>query len=67
VLTQLLWHLLRWLLPIQAALLLTRLDLLPIWGDEQFTLEVVALPWNQIGSALAADIHPPLYFGLLKT
>jgi len=66
VLAQVLRHPLRWLLPIQAALLLTRLDLLPIWGDEQFTLEVVALPWSQIGSALAADIHPPLYFALLK-
>ncbi len=65
-LAQLLRHPLRWLLPIQAALLLTRLDLLPIWGDEQFTLDVVALPWSQIGSALAADIHPPLYFALLK-
>lgn len=66
VLAQLVRHPLRWLLPIQAALLLARLDLLPIWGDEQFTLEVVALPWSQIGSALAADIHPPLYFVLLK-
>ena len=53
-------------MPIQAALLLARLDLLPIWGDEQFTLEVVALPWSEISSALAADIHPPLYFALLK-
>lgn len=59
-------HPLRWLLPIQAALLLARLDLLPIWGDEQFTLTAVALPWSEIGSALAADIHPPLYFALLK-
>ena len=66
VLAQLLRHPLRWLLPVQAALLLAHLDLLPIWGDEQFTLEVVALPWSQIGSALAADIHPPLYFVLLK-
>ncbi|MDA1235846.1 MAG: hypothetical protein O3A53_13730, partial [Acidobacteria bacterium] len=66
VLAQVLRHPLRWLLPIQAVLLLTRLDLLPIWGDEQFTLEVVALPWSEIGSALAADIHPPLYFALLK-
>lgn len=66
VLAQVLRHPLRWLLPIQAALLLARLDLLPIWGDEQFTLNAVALPWSEIGSALAADIHPPLYFALLK-
>ena len=66
VLAQVLRHPLRWLLPIQGALLLTRLDLLPIWGDEQFTLGVAALPWSEIGSALSADIHPPLYFALLK-
>lgn len=66
VLAQVLRHPLRWLLPLQVALLLARLDLLPIWGDEQFTLEVVALPWSEIGAALAADIHPPLYFALLK-
>ncbi len=66
VLAHVLRHPLRWLLPVQAALLLTRLNLLPIWGDEQFTLNVVALPWSRVGAVLAADIHPPLYFVLLK-
>ncbi len=66
VVAQFLRHPLRWLLPLQAVLLLAHLNLLPIWGDEQFTLEVVALPWSEIGDALAADIHPPLYFALLK-
>lgn len=59
-------HPLRWFLPIQAGLLLVNPGLLPVWGDEQFTLDVVALPWGEIGPALAVDIHPPLYFLLLK-
>lgn len=66
VFQQLMRHPLRWLLPIQAVLLLVNPGLLPIWGDEQFTLDVVALPWSELGEALAADIHPPLYFMLLK-
>jgi len=54
------------LLPIQAVLLWVRLDLLPVWGDEQFTLSVIALPWTEIPARLAADIHPPLYYALVK-
>lgn len=57
---------LRCLMPIQSVLLLWNLGLLPIWGDEQSTLGIVALPWRDVGSALAADIHPPLYFVALK-
>ena len=51
---------------VQAGLLFYRIDLLPVWGDEQFTLNVVARPWTEIPSALAADIHPPLYYFLTK-
>ena len=51
---------------VQAALLLWRLDRLPVWGDEQFTLDVVALPWGEIAETLRRDIHPPLYFSLAK-
>ena len=51
---------------VQAALLLWRLDRLPVWGDEQFTLDVVAMPWNEIAGTLRRDIHPPLYFVLAK-
>lgn len=50
----------------QAALWLWGLDLLPVWGDEQFTLNTVALSWGEIAATLARDIHPPLYYYLLK-
>lgn len=53
-------------LPLQAAVGFYRLDLLPVWGDEQFTLDVIALPWPEIPGRLARDIHPPLYYVLLK-
>lgn len=53
-------------LPLQAALHLAMLDLLPVWGDEQFTLNTVSLPWEEIPGRLRQDIHPPLYFLLAK-
>ncbi len=51
---------------VQAALWFWDLPLLPVWGDEQFTLNTVALPWGEIAGALQRDIHPPLYYYLLK-
>ena len=51
---------------LQAGLLFYRIDLLPLWGDEQFTLNVIARPWTEIPRALAVDIHPPLYYFLTK-
>jgi len=51
---------------VQAALWFWNLGLLPIWGDEQFTLTTVALPWGEIAGALERDIHPPLYYFALK-
>lgn len=53
-------------LPLQAALLLPWLDLLPVWGDEQFTLNMIRRGWDAIPAALARDIHPPLYFFAVK-
>lgn len=50
------------LLPLQAAGLLFRLDHLPVWGDELFSLELAAAPLRQVFAALATDIHPPLYY-----
>ena len=57
---------LRVLLPLQAVLLGVRPRLLPVWGDEQFTLNVIAGPWSELMNVLEADIHPPLYFVLVK-
>jgi hypothetical protein len=53
-------------LPLQAALLLYNLALLPVWGDEQFTLDVIARPWSDIPAMLRGDIHPPLYYFLAR-
>lgn len=49
----------------QALLLFSRLDLLPYWTDEAFTLQTVPQSLIRIVAILAHDIHPPLYyFGL---
>lgn len=52
-------------LPVQAALLLYNLALLPAWGDEAFTMFVVSRPLAGIAAAVSYDIHPPLYYFLL--
>jgi len=52
-------------LPIQAALLLSNLALLPAWGDEEFTLAVVPEPLARIAAVVSRDIHPPLYYFLV--
>ncbi|HTM50272.1 MAG TPA: hypothetical protein VL285_16380 [Bryobacteraceae bacterium] len=49
----------------QAALLFYRLDLLPVWGDELFTMETSALPLSGIVERVRVDIHPPLYYFLV--
>lgn len=53
-----------WALGAQSILLFWRLDLLPVWGDEQFTLNIVRMPWREVSGVLYKDIHPPLYFFL---
>ena len=51
---------------LQSVLLFWNLDLLPVWGDEVFTLRAVARPLGGIiWTARNADIHPPLYLLLL--
>lgn len=50
----------------QSLLWLTALDRMPVWGDEQFTLDTIARPWSEIPGALRRDIHPPLYYFLAK-
>src|ERR1700730_11062755 len=46
----------------QAALLTHRLDLLPMWGDELFTVQVAQQPVGTMIDTVRGDIHPPLYF-----
>jgi hypothetical protein len=54
-----------WVLPLQAFLLISNLDLLDPWNDEWFTITTVPQPVSQVVSIAAEDIHPPLYFVLL--
>jgi hypothetical protein len=54
-----------WALPLQAFLLFWSLDFLDPWGDEWFNLTTAPKPIDQIISAVANNIHPPLQFVLL--
>lgn len=36
------------------------------WYDEAYTGNLIHLPWKEIFSAIAYDVHPPLYYILLK-
>jgi hypothetical protein len=54
-----------WALPLQSLLLLSNLDLLDPWGDEWFTITTVPQVVNEVVSAVAGNVHPPLYFVLL--
>src|SRR5438477_6406984 len=47
---------------VQAALLTFRLDLLPMWGDELFTVKAAELPLSAMLNMVRGDVHPPLYF-----
>ena len=51
---------------LEAALLFAAPDLLPVWTDELFTLTAVAHPVREIIPLVQRDIHPPLYFILLR-
>ena len=50
----------------QTCLLFQALDLLPVWTDEAFTLKTVAHPVREIIPIVQHDIHPPLYFILVR-
>jgi hypothetical protein len=58
----------RWFVPacfvLQAALLLAHPGLLPVWGDESFTLEAARQPLPDLLRSYAGDVNPPLH-GLL--
>ena len=59
-------HLLWLALAVQVLLMLPRLDLLPQWDDERHTLKTAGLPPARIVRAVQVDVHPPLYFFLVK-
>ena len=48
------------------ALLILTLDAQSIWWDEGISLHLAGLPWGEILRDRAANIHPPLYFLILK-
>jgi len=49
-------------LMVQAALLTHRLDLLPMWNDELFTVKAAQAPVGAMLEMVRGDVHPPLYF-----
>ena len=54
------------MLCLQAAILFFALDRLDPWTDEQFTADTVAHPVSEIIPIVKSDMHPPLYFVLLR-
>jgi len=47
-------------------LLVLTLEWQSIWWDEGISLDLAGLPWREIVRDRATNIHPPLYFFLLK-
>jgi len=47
---------------VQAVLMTNRLDLLPMWNDELFTVRAARLPIGAMLQMVRGDVHPPLYF-----
>lgn len=39
---------------------------LQVWGDEAFSIQIIQLDFAKINQVTAADVHPPLYYYLLK-
>ena len=46
----------------QAGLMTYRLNLLPMWNDELFTVRAAQLPVASMLELVRGDVHPPLYF-----
>jgi hypothetical protein len=49
-----------------ALLLVSSLTSQSLWWDEGISLHLASLPWGDIVKNRASNIHPPLYFFLLK-
>jgi len=47
-------------------LLLVRSAIYSYWGDEAYTALVVVQPWGDFWKTLLQDVHPPLYWLVLK-
>jgi hypothetical protein len=47
---------------VQAALMTHRLDLLPMWDDEMFTVRAAQQSIGAMIETVSHDVHPPLYF-----
>jgi len=60
----------RFLLPlallVQSLLLFPRLDLLPLWDDERYTVQTAGRSLAGILEAVQVDVHPPLYYFLVR-
>jgi hypothetical protein len=54
------------LLAVAAALRVLFVWQAPFWYDENWTLLVVRLPWDQFWGAIMSDVHPPLYYLILR-
>lgn len=42
------------------------LSVQPLWGDEGYSFYAATLPLGEMLAATAVDIHPPLYYALLR-
>jgi hypothetical protein len=51
---------------VQILLLAPHLDLLPLWDDERYTLQTADRPLAGIVRAVQVDVHPPLYYVLVR-
>ncbi|MBM4431286.1 MAG: hypothetical protein FJ026_13220, partial [Chloroflexi bacterium] len=48
------------------ALRMYRLGQQPLSWDEGWSIGLSSLPWSEIHRITALDVHPPLYYDLLK-
>ncbi len=55
-----------WVLVLQIMMHLPALGHLPPWSDEQYTAALVALPGDVFWAEAGRDVHPPLYYLVLK-
>ena len=37
-----------------------------LWFDEAFSMAIIKLPWKEMLGVIVQDVHPPLYYYILK-